>query len=232
MFYCLGMHLHRAVIWGIKKLLMPYLIVTNGAEAPFHLEPGVLVDFLETHIKECQAEGPWLTSQRDAHLPLAVWLPPEVKSWPAPSASLCPSQDGPFVPSWSQGLGLVAESQASHRALSLRTENLHKIYSLGPSPWGPAWTPARLSSQGQEYPVSYFVFSHSVVSKSIATPWTVALQAPLSLRFSRQVYWRGLPFPPPGDLPDPGIKPASPGLAGGFFTLKHLGSPNQPLVRP
>ena len=41
-------------------------------------------------------------------------------------------------------------------------------------------------------------------------PWTVAHQDPLSLEFSRQEYWSGLPFPPPGDLPDPGIKPGSP----------------------
>jgi len=53
------------------------------------------------------------------------------------------------------------------------------------------------------------------------TPWTVALQAPLSTEFSRQEYWSELPFSPPGDLPDPGIKfvsPVSPELAGGFFT--------------
>ena len=49
-----------------------------------------------------------------------------------------------------------------------------------------------------------------------ATPWTVARQAPLS----RQEYCSGLPFPPPGDLPDPGIKPAAPALAGGFFTTE------------
>ena len=42
-----------------------------------------------------------------------------------------------------------------------------------------------------------------------ATPWTVAYQAPLSMGFSRQEYWSGLPFPSPGDLPDPGIKPGS-----------------------
>ena len=49
------------------------------------------------------------------------------------------------------------------------------------------------------------------------TPWTVAHQAPLSTEFSRQGYWSGLPFPTQGDLPDPGIKPVSPVLAGGFF---------------
>ena len=50
---------------------------------------------------------------------------------------------------------------------------------------------------------------------------TVAHQAPLSMEFSRQVYWSGLPFPPAGDLPDPVIEPislASPALSGGFFT--------------
>ena len=44
------------------------------------------------------------------------------------------------------------------------------------------------------------------------TPWTVARQAPLSIAFSRQEHWSGLPFPSPGDLPNPGIKPSSPAL--------------------
>ena len=60
----------------------------------------------------------------------------------------------------------------------------------------------------------------SVVSNS-ATPWTVACQAPLSMGFSRQEYWSGLPCPSPRDLPNPGIEPASlgsPALAGEFFT--------------
>ena len=48
--------------------------------------------------------------------------------------------------------------------------------------------------------------------------WTVAHQTPLTMGLSQQEYWSGLPFPPPGDLPDPGIEPASPALAGGFFT--------------
>ena len=54
-----------------------------------------------------------------------------------------------------------------------------------------------------------------------ANPWTVAHQAPLSMGFSRQEYWGGLPFPSPGDLTDPGIEPASltsPALAGRCFT--------------
>ena len=54
-----------------------------------------------------------------------------------------------------------------------------------------------------------------LVAKScltLATPWTVTHQAPLSMGFPRQEYWSGLPFPPPGDLPNPGIKPGSPAL--------------------
>ena len=47
---------------------------------------------------------------------------------------------------------------------------------------------------------------------TLATPWTVAQQAPLFMAFLRQEYWRGLPFPSPGDLPDPGIKRKSPAL--------------------
>ena len=54
-------------------------------------------------------------------------------------------------------------------------------------------------------------WSPSVVS-NCATPWTAASQAPLSMGFSRQKYWTGLPFPSPGDLPDPGIEPRSPAL--------------------
>ena len=49
-------------------------------------------------------------------------------------------------------------------------------------------------------------------------PWTMAHQAPLSMDFSWQEYWSGLPFPSSGDLPNPGMEPASPALAGGFFT--------------
>ena len=59
-------------------------------------------------------------------------------------------------------------------------------------------------------------------------PWTVAYQAPLSVEFSRQEYWSALPFPTPGNLPNPEIKPTyleSPALAGGFFTTEQSGKP-------
>ena len=53
-----------------------------------------------------------------------------------------------------------------------------------------------------------------------ATPWTVAHQAPLSMGFSRQEYWSGLPFPSPGDLLDPGIEPRSPALQADALTAE------------
>ena len=57
------------------------------------------------------------------------------------------------------------------------------------------------------------------------TPWTVACQAPLSMGFSRQEYWSGLPFPSPGDLPSPGIEPGSPALEGDALTSEPPGKP-------
>ena len=74
--------------------------------------------------------------------------------------------------------------------------------------------------------VNVFVMCVGVLSRLghvrlFVTLWTVARQPPLSMGFSRQEYWSGLPCPPPGDLPNPGIEPESlksPALAGGFFT--------------
>ena len=57
------------------------------------------------------------------------------------------------------------------------------------------------------------------------TLWTVAHQAPSSMGFSRQEYWSGLPFPSPGDLPDPGIKPRSPALQADALTSEPPGKP-------
>ena len=55
---------------------------------------------------------------------------------------------------------------------------------------------------------------------SFATPWTVTCQTPVSVGFPRQEHWSGLPSPSPGDLPNLGIEPVSPSLAGGFFTTE------------
>ena len=58
-----------------------------------------------------------------------------------------------------------------------------------------------------------------------ATLWTVAYRAPPSMGFSRQEYWSGLPFPSPGDLPNPGIKPGSPALQADALTSEPPGKP-------
>ena len=85
-------------------------------------------------------------------------------------------------------------------------------------------------------PVSYFLSKIRLVRAWMlsrfscvwifVTPWTVAHQAPLSMGFSRQEYWRGLPFSSPGDLPAPGIKPGYPALQEDSLHLSHQGSPN------
>ena len=64
-----------------------------------------------------------------------------------------------------------------------------------------------------------------MVSDAFATPQTVAHQVLLSVGFPRQESGSGLPFPPPGDLSDPGMEPGPPALAGGFFTTEPSGNP-------
>ena len=74
------------------------------------------------------------------------------------------------------------------------------------------------------------VVSNCLVTKSCLAlfwpSWTVAHQAPLSMGFPRHEYWSGYLFPSPGDLPDPGIKPMSPALGGGFFITEPPGKPS------
>ena len=68
-----------------------------------------------------------------------------------------------------------------------------------------------------------------LVAKScltLVTPWTVAFRALLSVGFSRQEYWSGLPFPSPGNLPDPGIEPGSPALQADSLATELRGHPN------
>ena len=67
----------------------------------------------------------------------------------------------------------------------------------------------------------YWSFSFSIWL--FETPWTVSHQAPLFMEFSMQEYWGELPFPTPGDLPNPWVEPESPALAGGFFTTEPPG---------
>ena len=91
-----------------------------------------------------------------------------------------------------------------------------------------AWEHVWGSSICMPFPALPFfmcVLSHFSRVWLFATLWTVAHQAPLSMGFCRQEYWSGLPCPPPGDLPDPGIEPTTlmpPALAGRFFTTSAI----------
>ena len=88
--------------------------------------------------------------------------------------------------------------------------------------------------------VCVYMLGRYIMSDSFETLWTGALQAPLSMGFSRQEYWSGLPFPPPRDLPNPGIKPMSQthviktlGLLpwqADSLPLCHLGSPKRKII--
>ena len=89
----------------------------------------------------------------------------------------------------------------------------------GSNPSPPHWEVGSLPAESL---VCVYMCVFSVVSDS-AIPWTIACQAPLSMEFSRQEYWSGLPFPTPGDLPDPGIKPRSLALQADSLPLEPSG---------
>ena len=77
-------------------------------------------------------------------------------------------------------------------------------------------------------PQSSYALPHAQSCWTLCDPMGYRHQAPLSTGFSRQEYWSGLPFTPPGNLPDPGIQPGSPALAGRFFTAKPFQKPHFP----
>ena len=122
--------------------------------------------------------------------------------------------------------GPSLSSQSTENARCSRMNSaVHHILNLLPSvgsqfcrrSWPPGFIPFTPASLNHEVHVLCH-FSHV---RLFANPWTVACQAPLSMEFSRQEYWSGLPFPLPEDLSDPGIEPASltsPALAGRLFT--------------
>ena len=74
-------------------------------------------------------------------------------------------------------------------------------------------------------PLLSILFKSLSCVRLFATPWTVAYQASPSMGFSRQEYWSGLPFPSPGDHPNPGIEPRSPALEAGALTSEPPGKP-------
>ena len=96
------------------------------------------------------------------------------------------------------------------------------------TPWKESYNQPRQHIEKQRHYFANKVKSESEVAQScptFATPWTVAHQAPLSMGFSRQEYWSGLPSPSPRDFPDPGVKSWCPALQADSC-LSHQGSPN------
>ena len=132
----------------------------------------------------------------------------------------CP---GPRLPGSSED---YPSSPANCKLLSLKVQHLSRspLRMLQFPPSSLFASISNISIMNTDYLIMFLllhVLSHFSHVRLFATPWTVALQAPLSMGFSRQEYWSGLPLPPPGDLPNPGIQPTSlksPTLAGGFFT--------------
>ena len=142
--------------------------------------------------------------------------------------------------------------QLSFTHLEVRSLLDHSPVQLAacPSPLGPAFTLGILSNSLLPWPLVFtYVFKFfflpslwksissmvggNLVAKlclSLATPWTVDHQAPLPMGFSRQAYWSGLPFPSPGDLPNPGIKPGSPALQADSLPTELWGKPTSSIV--
>ena len=96
-------------------------------------------------------------------------------------------------------------------------QDIDYFYNLKKFPWAPFQLMMSPQRQLPQISVACSVRACSVMSDYV-TAWTVARQTPLSMEFSRQEYWSGMPFLP--DLPDPGIKPVSPALVGRFFTTE------------
>ena len=100
-----------------------------------------------------------------------------------------------------------------HQLLEFTQTHVHRV--------GDAIQPSHPLSSPSHSWLERLLTPYTTMLSLFAIPWTVARQAPLSMGFSRQGYWNGLPFPPPGNLPNPGIEPmslTSPASAGGFLT--------------
>ena len=97
------------------------------------------------------------------------------------------------------------------------------------SGFGPPFCFVRMGSSNAVWEERVCALSHVRLFVGLfVTPWIVARQAPLSMGFPRQEYWNRLPFPPPGDVPNPGIEPGSPALQADSLPLSHPGKPKDP----
>ena len=115
------------------------------------------------------------------------------------------------VPMWntaviaSSFILLPVSNEVSIGVVSTTVSKICFVPNILPEMGADSWT-----SQKCCFSRDFFLFTCWVMSNSFVTPWTVAHQAPLSMGFSRQEHWSGLPCPPPGDLPNPGTEPTSP----------------------
>ena len=120
-----------------------------------------------------------------------------------------------LVPFQEQISPLIALLLLSYRPTVTQSANL-PLQVCEKSPWGHLI----LRNHSSLHCMRGCMLGHFSCERLFVTLWTIAHQAPLSMGFSRQEYWSGLPCSPPGDLPDPGIKPApltSPALSGRFL---------------
>ena len=119
------------------------------------------------------------------------------------------------VTSWWGFSSLLAESRLLNCVIAWWREKMNSLVSSHPNP---------IVSRPQPFWPQACKFSCIWL---FVAPWTAAFQFLCPWEFSRQEYWRGLPFYSPGDLPDPGIEPASPASAGGFFATE---PPEKPFI--
>ena len=122
----------------------------------------------------------------------------------------------------SPGLSLRLFSPVYMYLVPLSGEKYFSDFHLG------TWDQEGHSDRRSYYITYLYVLSMLLVTQScptICNPRTVARQAPLDMEFSRQEYWSGLPFPSPGDLPNPGIEPRSPALQADSLPSEPLGEP-------
>ena len=165
-------------------------------------------------------------------LPLPLPQLKSISEFPVQAAGVLAVPLGPLghaAPRWfsqgsAQGLGLTRSGQQPTPSQGSTRSFMFLPPLTNSSRPSRTYKPVRCLVSIYSPPLGELLASRSHVLLFV-TPWTIARQAPLSMGFSRQEYQRGLPFPPPGDLPDPGMEPASPALAGRFFTTEPPGKP-------
>ena len=190
-----------------------------------------------THVLVSVRSNLSLTQTINAGASLPIGLPSLETQAASRNAGRVPSQGFLQVSSAPHPSLVSLPDRASAGSLTLQTIPSRQ----GPDQYRPPLESALILSKSRH--LSSLLFSHTIFQtqdfstcvcahvlshvRLFATPWTVPHQAPLPMGFPRQEYRSGLPFPSPRDLPDPGIKPASPALAGGFFPAD---PPRKPLA--